>query len=266
MIKFSRPVSILCYDDPPADFAPAPPVQMPPTDPPASPAKPTADGGGERKFTQEDVNKFMAEEKRKQQEKYVQLEGSYQDLLKNQNLTKEDRDSLQAKLADVQAAQRTKDQQIEFDRRQAEEKYETELKAASERGNLWESKYKSEKKSRALLDAASIADAFNPTHIVALLAPDTELKDIEGELVPMVNFPDIDEKTGASIRTLRTPADAVKRMQELPKIHGCLFKSNVVSGVGSGQATVSNTGDVDYASMSAEDYRKNREAIKRRLS
>lgn len=266
MTNFFRPISILCYGDPPVEFAPTPPSHMTPTVPVAPVATPPVAGDGERKFTQDDVNKFMAEEKRKQQEKYVQLEGSYQDLLKNQNLTKENRDSLQAKLADVQAAQRTKDQQIEFDRRQAEERYESELKAASESGNMWESKYKSEKKSRALLDAASIADAFNPAHIVALLAPDTELKDIEGELVPMVNFPDIDEKTGAAIRTLRTPVDAVKRMQELPKIHGCLFKSNVVSGVGSGQTMVSNTGDIDYANMSAEDYRKNRDAIKRRLS
>jgi len=219
----------------------------------------------EKKFSQADLNKFMAEDKRKHQEKFQQLEGSYQELLQNQSLTVEDRDKLQNKLADLQAANRTKEQQIEFDRKKAEEAYQKDLKEARQRGDQWESKYRSETMSRALYDAAAIPDVFNPAHVVALLRPDTELKEIEGQLVPMVNFADIDEKNGQEIRTLCTPADAVKRMQQLPKIHGNLFRSNVVAGVGAGQATVSATGDIDYQSMDAEGYRKNREAIKRRL-
>jgi hypothetical protein len=270
---YHLPISILCFDGEGGDGTPpvtpptTPPVTppvTPPANPPANP--PATPGEGDKRFSQADLNKILAEDKRKHQERYTQLETSYQELLQNERLTQEERDSLQTRLADVQAAQRTKEQQAEFERKQAEEKYENELQEARQRGDLWENKFKTEKKQRALLDAASIADAFNPAHIVALLAPNTELKDVEGELVPMVNFPDIDEKTGEEIRTLRTPADAVKRMQELPKIHGCLFKSNVVAGVGSGQANVSNAGEVDYTNMSAEEYRKNRDAIKRRMS
>jgi hypothetical protein len=81
----------------------------------------------------------------------------------------------------------------------------------------------------------------------------------------MVDFQDIDEKDGSEVRTLRTPADAVKRMQELPKVHGNLFRSNVVSGVGSGQATPGDGDNFDYANMSPEEYRKNRKAILARV-
>jgi hypothetical protein len=204
----------------------------------------------------------MAEERRKEQTRFNQLETSYQDLLQNQNLTTDERDTLQTRYDDLQASGRTTAQQVEFERKAAEEKYEVELKEAVARADHWESKSKEDTVSRALTDAAAGADVFNPSHIVALLRPNTELKDVEGVLTPMVNFPDIDEKTGESVPTLRTPLDAVKRMRELPAIHGCLFKSNVVSGVGSGQGASIKHDNTDYANMTPEEYRKNRDAIK----
>ncbi len=256
--------SILCYDTTPPVDPPTPPVD-PPTPPVVPPVAPPNASDDVRQFTQKDLNKFMAEDRRKHTERFTQLEVSYQDLLKNQNLTTEERDTLQTRYDDLQASNRTKDQQAEFERKTSEEKYEVELKEAMTRATFWENKSKEDTVSRALTDAAAGADVFNPSHIVALLRPNTELKDIEGVLTPMVNFPDIDEKTGESVQTLRTPLDAVKRMRELPAVHGCLFKSNVVSGVGSGQGASIKHDDTDYANMSTEDYRKNREAIKQRV-
>jgi uncharacterized membrane protein len=255
-------VSILCFDGEAGDAGAT--GNTAPTGnvtPPVTPAP----GNDDKKFTQAEVNKFLAEDKRKHKEQYSALEGSYKELLTNQNLTTEERDGLQARLEDVQKANRTKEQQAEFERKAAEEKYKGELKEARERADKWETMFKQETVTRSLQDAAGGADAYNPSQVVGLLQPMTSLKDVEGVLTPMVDFQDIDEKTGEPVTTLRTPADAVKRMQELPKIHGNLFRSNVVSGVGAGQANVSNAGDVDYSNMSADEYRKNREAIKRRL-
>lgn len=273
MSKFTRPVYVLCYDGEAAPAAPTAPAAttapVAPVEPvsPVSPVAPVAPDAAdnEKKFSQADLNRIMAEDKRKLKAQNAELEGKYQSLLETQGLTADDRDGLKAKIAELQAAGRTTEQQVEYERKQAEAAHDQALKTAVDRGDRWEGMYKTEKKSKALIDAASVAEAFNPAHIVALLAPNTELKEIEGELVPMVDFPDIDEKTGKPVRTLCTPADAVKRMQQLPQIHGCLFKSNVVAGVGSGQANVSNAGDIDYQTMDAESYRKNREAIKRRL-
>jgi len=258
--------SILCYDtEPPAASAAAPaaaPVVAPAVAPAATPPNASDDV---RQFTQKDVNKFMAEERRKTDSRFGQLETSYQDLLQNQNLTTDERDTLQTRYDDLQASQRTTAQQVEFERKTAEEKYQVELKEALKRADHWENKSKEDTVSRALIDAAAGADVFNPEHIVAMLRPDTELKDVDGVLTPMVNFSDIDEKTGASIQTLHTPLSAVKRMRELPEIHGCLFKSNVVQGVGGGQGDSIQHDDTDYANMSTEEYRKNREAIKQRV-
>jgi ASC-1-like (ASCH) protein len=264
----TRPVSILCFDneggDPGDGGAAAAAAAASPSS--GAGADPNAgDGGGERTFTQAEVNKIMAENKRKLREQYAQLEEENKELLKNQNLTQEARDKLQARIADLQKAQLTEKQQIEFDRKQAEEKYQAELQTAQQQADHWENLYKKETVDRALLDAASGAEAFNPSHIVALLRPNTELKDIEGVLTPMVDFPDVDEKTGDPVQTLCSPADAVKRMRQLPKVHGCLFKSNVVAGVGSGQGAVHDPGDIDYTTMDAETYRKHRSEIKNRV-
>ena len=53
----------------------------------------------------------------------------------------------------------------------------------------------------------------------------------------MTKFMDVDSETGKSTEILLTPAEVVKRMKEQPAIHGCLFRANVISGVGQGAAT-----------------------------
>jgi hypothetical protein len=257
-----NPVSILCYED--GDPAAAAAAKAA-ADEAAAKAAAAATGNEDKKFTQADLNKILAEDKRKHQEKFNELVTSHQELLQNQNLTTEERDSLATRLEDLQASHRTKEQQTEHDRKLAETKSSTELETERKRADHWESMFKTNEVQRALQDAAVGADAFNPGHIVALLAPDTQLKDVDGRLIPMVDFQDIDEKDGSEVRTLRTPADAVKRMQELPKVHGNLFRSNVVSGVGSGQATPGDGDNFDYANMSPEEYRKNRKAILARV-
>ena len=260
---FFNPVSILCFDgDPPAGDPPAgdPPAGDPPTGDPG-----TGNSDGDHTFSQADLNKILAEDKRKHQERYAQLETEHHELLKNQSLTEEERQKLHGRIADLQGAQRTKEQQIEFDRKKTEENHSTAIKEAQDRGDHWEALYKKETVVRSLLDAASLGDAYNPSQIVDFLEPKTELKEQDGGLVPMVDFPDIDEKTGQPVQTLCTPADAVKRMRQLTKKHGNLFKSNVVSGVGAGQGEAS-TGDVDHRSMDAATYRKNRDAIIKQVS
>jgi hypothetical protein len=265
--------SILCFDGttPPVDPQAAPVAPQAPQAPPAPPAdpappEPPATPGSAKMFSQDDLNKILAEDKRKHQERYGQLEAEHKELLANVNLTQEDRDKLKMRITDLQKAQLTEKQQIEFERKQAEEKYQTELDIATKRAEHWESLHKKETVSRALQDAASSADAFNDAQVVALLKPDTELKDVDGVLTPMVNFNDVDEKTGGPVQTLCTPADAVKRMQQLPKIYGNLFRSNVVSGVGAGQGQGITQDSYDYENISPEQYRQNRQAIKDQVS
>ena len=65
-------------------------------------------------FTQDDINRFLADDRRKHQERYKKLEGSYQKMLKEGNLHKEQRHKMQQDLEDLQKAFRTKEQQAEI--------------------------------------------------------------------------------------------------------------------------------------------------------
>jgi len=227
------------------------------------------DNGGDSvssNFTQDDVNRFLADDRRKHQERYKKLEASYQKMLKEGNLHKEQRHKMQQELEDLQKAFRTKEQQAEYERKQQAEKYKNDLAQATESVVKWEGMYKSSVIDRSLQDAAVSADAFNPGQIMSLLRPMTkmvELTDSEGiptgGMTPKVDFEDIDEKTGERITTLRTPEEAVKRMRELPNLYGNLFKSNVVSGIGTGSATggaAPGKGSIDVSRLTPEQYRR----------
>ena len=98
---------------------------------------------------------------------------------------------------------------------------------------------------RALQDAAVSGDAFNTNTVMSVLRPMTRLTEITdektgkgtGKFKVVVDFPDTDPNTGEPTVTLHSPESAVKRMKELPQIYGNLFKSGVVSGIGSSAAT-----------------------------
>lgn len=223
-----------------------------------------AQGVKPKVFSQDDINKFLAEDRRKHSQKYEALEAAYKEALNNQTLTSDQRKALEQKLEDVQKTFRSKEQQLEHEKKQIEERYAKDTKDLQERSVMWESRYRQSLLDRELQDAASVNDAFNASQIVALLKPMTQIVEEQdeqgkstGKFSVVIDLQDVDTKTGEQIITRRTPTDAVKRMRELPQLFGNLFRANVVSGVGSGSATgsgVSGNGRVDVRNLSPEQY------------
>ena len=84
-----------------------------------------------------------------------------------------------------------------------------------------------------------------------------------GKFKVVVDFPDTDPNTGEPTVTLHTPESAVKRMKELPNIYGNLFKSGVVSGIGSSSATgglaSGSGGKIDPRKLTQQQYMEIRE-------
>lgn len=222
------------------------------------------DGGTPRTFTQEQVNKLLAEDKRKHQAKFEKLEQNLNALNENHNMTAQEKEKLAKEAEDLRKALRTKETQAEVDRKNAEAKYKNELEQTKAAAEKWESMFKQSTVQRELLDAATQGEAYEASQIVALLQPYTELKEGEdGKFKVMVNFEDVDEKTGEPIETLRTPIEAVNRMKELKRSKN-LFKSGVVSGIG-GDNVAGQTGDIDVSQLTPEQYRKIRNENPERL-
>lgn len=244
--------ALICFDgdgDPPSD---------PPSDPPADPPK---------TFTQEDLNKFLADDRRKTETKFkaelTKAEKRYEELISNKNLDETERAKLQENLEDVRKQLRTKEQQIAHEKKQIEEQYSGRLKEAESKASQWESQYREEKITRAIVDAAAAEDAFRPEQIVRELLGMTKLADEIDEITKkptgkhkvVVDFPDVSEG-GDPIMTQRTPQEAVKRMKELSTLYGNLFKSGVVGGIGGAAGAPGNQGRVDVSKLTTEQYIK----------
>lgn len=208
-------------------------------------------GGGSKAFTQEDINKFLADDRRKHAQKMQALETKIGDLTKNSQMTQQQRDDLETSVEDMKKQFQTKEQVAAQEKLKFEGQYKTKLTEAEERAKTFEGKFVDSTIHRALLDAAAANDAFNVQQVIALLRPKTKLLN-DG---PVVDFDDISVETGEAIVTQLTPLEAVKRMRELANVHGNLFKSNVVTGVGASNGSA-QTGKIDVRKLSPQQYAK----------
>lgn len=221
-------------------------------------------GGGEKTFTQAEVNEYVVKRNKNLKSQYEQLEGNYESLLENFRGTDEQRAKLEDDLENVRAQMRTKEQQAAHERKREQEKYNRELTAAQEQATTWKQRYESSTIERAIVDAASKNDAFNPDHFVSLLSPKSkvveELDDAgtpTGNLVPKVEWTVVNPDTKQPEKVLKSPSEVIELMKEDVQSHGSLFKSNVAKGLGAGTFTGGKTtGRLDVKNMTMEEYAK----------
>jgi hypothetical protein len=219
-------------------------------------------GAAVKTFNQDQVNAIVAADRRKLTERYQELEGAYQAALEDQNLTKETRAQLEAKLENVQKTYLTKEETLLNEKKKIEETLSKEANTWKEAAVRWENQFKHTLVERTLQDAAVQHEAFNPSQLIALLQPMTKVSEKldeggkpTGAYEVIVDLNDINSETGASQVTRREPSDAVKRMKELKDLYGNLFKPNVVSGIGAGTAPGGAApGKVDNQKISTAEY------------
>lgn len=223
--------ALICFDDDPVD----PPAD--PTDPPKT-------------FTQEQVNKMLAEDKRKHKAQLEKTESNLAEILESKNLSEAERAKAEEAREDILKQLRTKEEQARLDKKKLEIEYEGRLSAAEKRAKEAEAKYEDATITRALQDAAVAEDAFNPSVLVTYLKGDTKFRD--GNVI--VSVPIVKED-GSVEEGAMTPAEAVKHMKDDPERFGGLFKSNIVSGVGgSGSPNSGKNGKVDVRKITTAEY------------
>lgn len=217
-------------------------------------------------FDQDAVNKIvqdrLAKEKKKNEDKYKELESSYQGLLANESISTEERERLQTQLEDIQKRSRTTEEQAKHEKKELVEAHENQLQEYKEAATHWEAEYKGFLVEKSLLEAAIAHDAVMPSQILSIVSEWTKLVDVldesgkpTGKLTPMVDLPDIEADSGEPTVTQRTPMDAIERLKEL---QSNLFNSNAVSGVG-GNSTTGGTvpgadGVIDQSKMTTEQW------------
>ena len=184
MLYLSRPV-LACFDN-----------EQPPLPPP-----PASEPGPEKRLTQSEVNRIMAEEKRK-------LPGTAsagrKDARGDVGVKEPDRPRARADAAQdwrhCEGDLRTKEEQAAHEKRQLEESYKKQLVEKTKDAETWQKRYETTRIDSALQDAAVRGDAFSTQQVVNLLRPSTRLTEVRddkgrftGEHQVVVDFPDTAE-------------------------------------------------------------------------
>lgn len=236
-LLYLSPAIATCFEnDPPAGDPPA-------GDPPAG------DPPKGKTFTQDDLNRILADDRRKHQQRLEALQSQ----LEQSKLSETERAELNTRLEEMQASLRSKEEQAKIDQRKLEDKHKNELTQLMSRAESAERQYREFRIERELKDAALEGEAFNANQVVTLLRSQTKIA-TDGSV--QVEFQIPNETTGALEAQLKTPAEAVKFLKDAPEAYGNLFKSNVVSGIGGNSATGGLTPgkEVDVSTLTIEQY------------
>lgn len=226
-----------------------------------------------RSFSQDEVNRFLADERRKFQSK---IQG-FEDLQTKLNLTEQQKTEFEQQLETMRGELQTKEEQQTQALTKLQKKYDTDIAAGKNETATWRQRFETKLKDVEILASAAKFNAFNPTQIQAILGPQTTVtEELGGDGRPTGNFVarvkfkgrDKDKK---EIELTLSVEDAVKAMTEMPDVYGNLFKSASAGGTGSqptggGNTGGSGDGDIpDIASMKPQDYAKYREKIRAQM-
>jgi hypothetical protein len=241
-------------------------VVTPPPNPNPNPAP------SPRTFTQADLDRIVNTEKQKWQNSSAKTVAELEQLKQNVNLTEQEKQNLQVQIDQLKETYTTEQEQLKSTHEKLKQKYDADTQRLTEESKTWKSRFQTEVKRVAILNAAQKFEAYNPDQIMAILDPITTVEEGVGEdsrpngqFESKVDFTGVD-KDGKSVKLKLSPENAVKMMTEMVDRYGNLFKTTAQSGFGgnnngSGQNRLGNLEGMDL-----EEYKKNRDKVKERMS
>ena len=213
-------------------------------------------------FSQEDVNSFLAKEKRKTQEAQKNLAEQLAEVKKTAELSTDERNALTKEIEDLEKKYMT----VEELNRQASEKetkkHETEISSLKDERNSWQSRFTMSTINATITRAAAANKAIASEQIAAMLLPTAKLAEkvdeagkLTGKYEARVDFDDVD-KDDKPITLNLTVSEAVKRMTELEK-YGNLFEGGKIGGTGGAGGAAGKPIDlIKIAKTDPAQYRK----------
>lgn len=235
-------------------------------DPPPPPAPPAT-------FTQDQVNKFLAEDRRKHQdavnqykEQVTQTVAQLEEVQKTAQLTATQRAELESRLDTLKSSLMTEQERAKADLAKKDKEYKGLLDSVTKERDTWKGSYAEEVITNQILKASRLHKTKSDEQMLDFLKPKTRLVEVfseDGKSVaghtPKVKFQTKNEK-GEEVVLDLSVEDYVKQMKEAPDRFGNLFESGVNSGLGGGGSTGTGS-SADLASMAKRDpdtYRANR--------
>lgn len=228
----------------------------PPPAPPAPPANKT--------FTQADLDRFLAEDRRKHQAKQQTLAQELEQLRNSARLTEEEKTALTTRIEELQNHNLTVEQKLTRDLEKSQNDLKVTQDSLGKERDAWQQRYADLLVDQTINRAATEHKAYRNEQILGQLKPKSKVVPILGDdgkpsdkFQVVIKFDDVDVKTKQPVTLELSPADAVKRMTELPELFGNLFQSGVVQGVGKTRAG-GTAGEPDISKMTPAEYREYR--------
>lgn len=240
-----------------------------PADPAGDPAPNNSPDTGNVQFNeaqQAKVNEIVQKRVKAMRTELETSERRYEQLLQNQNLTAQERDEIATELERVQTSLRTKEQQAAYEAKKREAEFNKKYESATEQANRFKSLFETQTRNNAIISAAQQADAFNPDLFIDVLAPRTEIVEVEneqgektGQFATKVRISKKAED-GTVTEALVDPSEAIEDMKNQPEKFGGLFRGNVAKGIGQGSnSSFSGNQRADITKISDEEYFQNRD-------
>ena len=196
-----------------------------------------ADKGTEKKFSQADLNRVLAQEKEKVRQQNAALVTQLEELRGSKTLSEQEKNDLNARIEELQNLSLTKEEMAKKELKKKEDEYTGKLTKAEQEGKSWKSRFEGALIENAIIAEAGKAKAFNTVQIEALLRPHSKVVEVIGEdnkptgkFEVRVDFTHKDDK-GKVVTLNVTVPEAVKLMKEQDE-YANLFIDEGTGGVG----------------------------------
>ncbi len=220
-------------------------------------------------FTQDEVNAFLAKEKRKTQDAQKQLAVQLEQYKKTAELTTAEKEELELRIEELNKTSMTAEERARQAAEKAEKEYNERVQKYETESKQWKSRYNETIIETAILKAAGENNAVSVEQIAAMLRPTTRVVEKldttgkgTGKFEPIVEFPDQD-KEGKPLNLNLTVKEAVKRMTELDK-YSNLFRNTKNGGIGSDNGNNISQKHLDLKKLVRDDPARFRQLRKER--
>jgi hypothetical protein len=229
----------------------------------------TGTGGGEgtpKTFTQEDLNRVAAEERRKATETQKKLVGEIDALRGRSTLTEQEKLDLENRVTELSKTLMTKEELMKQEQDKAAKRAAQERDQLTSEANTWKTRFTEKTINGSIISEAATNEAINPQQLVAILRPNTRLVEVledgkpTGEYETVVTYQTKDDK-GKPVKLDLPVGDAIKKMKEDSNYMN-LFKGTGTGGIGGQNRGGGSGGGTTLASV-AHDPVAYREARKK---
>jgi len=186
---------------------------------------------------QDELNKMMAENRKKLTQQNKELMDQLQTVKEQFSGTAQEKEALEQRIEQLQNQFLSKEELAKRETDKSIKEHQKAIEKINNERDAWQQMYTQSRISRELLDAAISVKAVNPDIIVDMLSGKTHLAprlvdgQPNGEYEVKVKFQDIDEHSNPVLLEL-SPEATVKRMQELSDKYGNLFVTTATGGMG----------------------------------